>query len=204
MRSVSRLPITAAELYCPTMRSKQQNLFESSKRKRYARRSHGGDSTGQRKLERPLSTRDWIHLILKSDKARGKMSLRSPQHQTWIEHLLREKARKFGVRIADLSNVGTHLHIKIRIASREAFQKFLKSITTLIARKVTGARRGRPFGRFWSGLAFSRVLKSRLEEFRLRGYFEANRREANQSYAARERYLERFHAWVRTRVTNTC
>lgn len=186
------------------MRPKQQTLFESVTRKRYSRRSHGGECAPGRKLERPLSTRNWIHLILKSDKARGKMSLKSAPHKIWIDQLLQAKARKFGISIADFANVGSHLHLKIRISSRTAFQKFLKAISTLIARKVTGARRGRPFGRFWNGLAFTRVLKSSLEELRLRGYLEANRREASHSYEAREAYLRRFHAWVRTKTANTC
>lgn len=113
-----------------------------------------------------------------------------------IQRVLKDKAKKFGVGIADQANVGNHLHLKIRIASRESFQKFLKSVTNLIARKVTGARKGKPFGRFWQGLAFTRVLMSYTEELNLRGYIMANRLEAATSPAARERFLKRFNAWV--------
>jgi len=86
--------------------------------------------------------------------------------------------------------------MKIRITSRESFQKYLKSVTTLIARTVTGARRGKKFGRFWQHLAYTRVLKSYIEELNLRGYFEANEAEAMLGHAARERMLKRFNNWV--------
>jgi hypothetical protein len=164
---------------------------------RYSRTIHGGAPTkGKRKLERPLSTKQWIHLVLKSDKAKGSMSFLNPKHKIYVEKTLRAKARKFGVKIADQANVGNHIHLKIRIHSRETFQQFLKSVTTLIARKVTGARKGKPFGRFWQDLAFTRVLKSYVEELNLRGYFHANLVEADMGYAARERALARFNKWV--------
>ena len=158
------------------MRSKQQNLFDhfdlKQTRRRYGRTQHGGASTkGHRKLERPLSTKRWIHLVLKSDKAKGFLSFLHAKNKTWVEGILRAKAKKFGVRIDQMVNMGNHFHLKIKISSREGMGQFLKSTTTQIARKLTGARRGKPFGRFWQGLAFTRVLMSSLEELHLRGYF---------------------------------
>jgi REP element-mobilizing transposase RayT len=114
-----------------------------------------------------------------------------------IRDILREKAHKFGVVVADFANVGNHLHIKIKVQSRESFQKFLKAVTCLIARKITGARRGKPFGKFWQGLAFTRIIASRLEELQLRGYFEANRREAKHGHPRRKEYLDEFNNWIR-------
>jgi hypothetical protein len=180
---------------------KQTNLFEyfdqSRIRKRYGRTQHGGLKTiGHRKLERPLSSKKWIHLVLKSDKAKGKLSFLTPQNQMLIRRILKAKSRKFGIKIADGANVGNHLHLKIRIRDRKSFQKFLKSVTCLIARKITGAKRGKKFGRFWQGLAFTRVLTSALEELNLKGYIQANRIEAQTGESARERFLKRFNAWV--------
>ncbi len=183
------------------MKPQQTQLFKyyemDSTHKRYGRTQHGGSGTkNHRKLERPLSTKKWIHLVLKSDKAVGQLSFLKPANQIYVRELLRDKALKFGVKIADFANVGNHLHLKIRITSRESFKKFLKSVTAQIARKVTGARKGKPFGRFWQGLAFTRILASRLEELNLKGYIEANRREASHSQAAREEFLKKFNRWV--------
>jgi len=135
---------------------------------------------------------------MKSDKAKGRLSLLSATHQMYIKRLIFTKGNQFGVVIADYANVGNHVHLKIRCASRAAFQRFLRSITTQIARRVTGARRGKRFGRFWQHLAYTRVLRSSLEELRLKGYFIANRKEAAYGAAAREEVLRQFNAWVRS------
>jgi REP element-mobilizing transposase RayT len=134
---------------------------------------------------------------LKSEKAKGALSFLKRDNNLAIRDILREKAKKFGVVIADFANVGNHLHIKIKVQSRESFQNFLKAVTCLIARKITGARRGKPFGKFWQALAFTRIITSRLEDLRLRGYFEANRREAKEGHAAREDFLAEYEAWIR-------
>ncbi len=182
--------------------SKQATLFDyfgkSDLGRRYGRTAYGGAKPkGRRKLERPLATNRSIHLVLKSDKAVGYYSFLSLRNRQPVESLLRKKAKQFGVFIAELVNVGNHLHLKIRIADRHQFQKFLKSVTCLIARMVTGAKKGKPFGRFWQHLAYTRVLKSSLEELYLKGYLEANRREASQSFQARQDYLKKFNDWVR-------
>ena len=175
----------------------QISFFDKKTKKRYNRTQHGGMSTkGKRKLERPLSGKKWIHLVLKSDKAKGALSLLTPKNEIGVERIVKSKARKFGVVIGDYANVGSHLHLKIKVTTRENFQKFLKAITNLIARFVTGARKGKPFGRFWRDLAFTRVLKSYREEINLRGYFIANRLEGKKSYAAREKFLGKFNDWV--------
>src|SRR6266404_4770630 len=179
------------------MKSKQQSLFDKETKKRYSRTIHGGTTgKGRRKLERPLGKRNWIHLVLKSEKAVGKLSFLNAKNKIVIEKILKDKGRKFGVSIADHANVGNHIHLKIRITSREGFQKFLKAVTTLIARRITGARKGKPFGKFWQGLAFTRVLKSYTEELNLKGYFVANRSEAEYGPAARERMLKLFNNWI--------
>jgi hypothetical protein len=65
--------------------------------------------------------------------------------------------------------IGNHFHLKLKIINRKNFGKYLKSVTSLIARSVTGAKKGKPFGRFWQGLAYTRVLKTALEELSLEG-----------------------------------
>lgn len=181
--------------------TKQPSLFDyfqtQKVRQRYGRTSHGGTKTkGHRKLERPLSTKKWIHLVLKSEKAKQNMSFLMPKNKIYIESIVQKKAKKFGVVIADFANVGNHLHLKIKISSRENFQKFLKAITALIARFVTGAKRGKSFGRFWQGLAFTRVLCSNKENLILRGYFMGNREEATGGKFGRDVFLDFFSSWI--------
>src|SRR5258706_3163029 len=97
-----------------------------------------------------------MHVVLPSGVARGPWSLR--KHERAVRDALRSMACRFGIRIYDFANVGTHLHLLVRARRREAFQSFLRSFAGIVARRVTGARRGRPSGRFFSGLAWSRVV----------------------------------------------
>jgi REP element-mobilizing transposase RayT len=183
------------------MRTTQLSIFDLSAdaalKKRYGRTQHGGLRTKKgRKNERPLSKSKPLHLVLKSDKAVGRLSFLSLKNKPMVERIIRQKAKKFGILIQDFANVGNHLHLKLKISSRENFQKFLKAITTQIAKGVTQAKKGKPFGRFWQGLAFTRILTSRKEELYLKGYIEANRKEAVHSRTQRQKFLKEFHAWV--------
>ena len=114
----------------------------------------------------------------------------------WIDRILKAKATKFGVEIKDFVNMGNHPHIKLRIFNRENFQNFLRSITSLIARHVTGARKGKTFGKFWSSLAFTRVVSTFLELSQLDKYFMANRVQRRSGYGARTRYLDTVNEWI--------
>lgn len=183
---------------------KQISIFDQipdkKLKKRFNRVAHGGDlAPGKRKLERPLSSRRPIHVVVRSEQARGRWSFLGFKNRALVERVVNSQAKKFGVAIQDFANGGNHLHIKIKAASRIAVQSFLRAITSIIARKITGARRGFKLKkRFWDGLAFTRVLKSYREELYLRGYFIANRQEAALGQPARERILAQFRAWVRT------
>ena len=184
------------------MRATQKSLFDqlatpSAKREQKRRLVHGGEkSKGKRKLKRPLATKQWMHLVLSSGVARCKLSMLARDNAKWIDQLLKSKAKKFAVEIKDFVNMGNHIHLQIRITNRKAFQNFLRSITSLIARHVTGARKGVSFGKFWKDLAFTRVMTSFLELSQLEKYFMGNRVQLRRGYAARERYLDSANEWI--------
>jgi REP element-mobilizing transposase RayT len=170
------------------------NLFQNSKDIN-ARVIHGGARTkGRRKTKRPLSTKHVMHLVLKSKKATGRYSFFN--HQKAIHQILNKYSKRYGVQIKDSVNMGNHIHLKIKIADRKYFQNFLRTITALIARKVTGAAKTKRFGKFWDALAFTRVVKTSYEELQLKGYFKANREQKNKSYQAREEFLRQFNSWL--------
>src|ERR1700733_11314140 len=108
---------------------------------------HGGAETkGKRKTRRPLDPKYPVHMILRATTAKGRLSMLQKRSRAPIYQLVYRKADKFGVRLEAFANVGNHLHFKIRFRRREDFQRYLKSISALIARHVTGARKGKPFG----------------------------------------------------------
>jgi len=142
------------------MKPKQLDFFSKEREHAPNRRSHGGgDARGLRKVARPLDTRQPIHIVLKSSHARGRLSFLGTKNRLLVEKTVRQWARRFHVKIHGLENVGTHIHVIASFPKRECFGHFLRTVTALIAREITGARKGRPFGkRFWDDLAFTRVI----------------------------------------------
>jgi hypothetical protein len=159
-----------------------------------AKATHGGSASlkRKRKTRRPLDPKHPVHLILKSTKARQKLSMLNPRVRQWIWLLVYHKADQFKVKLEGFANVGNHLHLKVKFRRREHFQKYLKSISALIARKVTDARKGKKFGKFWDCLAFTKVIKVWAQELRLNRYIVANAIEGQHGKVWREKYLANF------------
>jgi REP element-mobilizing transposase RayT len=157
--------------------------------------THGGVSLKKRrKTKRPLVPGLITHVVLKSSKARGELSFY--KHKKLVSKLLKEKSAKFFIEILDWVNMGNHLHLKVRFKDSQRMGQFLKSLTSLLARQITGAKKGKRFGKFWDGLAFTRVLLSKFEELSLKGYFEGNHRERELGPAERIQYLKNFNQWL--------
>jgi REP element-mobilizing transposase RayT len=164
----------------------QLRLFAGTLKNELDRTEHGGATRrGRRKLERPVSTRLPMHLTLQSKRARGAWSML--RHRRAVHEALRACARRTGVRVYDFANVGSHLHLLVRARRREAFQAFLRSFSGIVARIVTGAKRGLPLpgGPFWSALAWTRILTWGREYWTVRHYIFRNQIEASDGVAVR-------------------
>lgn len=165
----------------------QTTLLPKKDLKFTKRLTHGGARAKKRKTKRPLIPGAITHTVLKSSKAYGSRSFL--KNKRLVDSLLKERARKFFVDILAYENMGNHIHLKLRFKDSKRFQHFLRTFMGLLARKLTKANRGKKFGKFWDGLAFTRVLTSKLEEYGLRKYFRANHIERENGMFAREEYL---------------
>jgi REP element-mobilizing transposase RayT len=194
------LYLTNQFIILPQMKqsSKQKQLHFLKNLNISNKKTYGGITKGKRKVARPISSKKWSHLVLKSSKAKGNLSLSTSTNSVKVNTIIKKQALKHGVQISDFVNMGNHLHLKVRPHSRTGFQRFLKSTTAMIARAVTGAKKGFKFGKFWDGLAFTRVIQSGYELFQLKGYFEANRVESKKGYQQRLTYLNAFNGWLRS------
>src|SRR5262249_24609229 len=134
------------------------------------RTGHGGDERRGRKVERPVSTRRAMHLTLHSSRANGEGALL--RHRREEREAPRGCARRNDVKVYDFANVGSHLHLLVRARRRDGFRAFLRSFAGIVARKVTGARRGRPLrgGPFWNALAWSRIVAWGRDYWGVRSY----------------------------------
>ena len=139
------------------MKKPRQLLLLQDLRPRY---EHGGShGQGKRKRERPVSTKEAMHLVFRAKDAKGPLSLLQKRSVNFILFFRRRFCKKFGVRVYEYANSGNHLHFLIRASSRVGLQNFLRAFAGKTAEKITGAKRGRPFGkRFWTLLVYSRIV----------------------------------------------
>ncbi|MFN8847135.1 MAG: hypothetical protein ACK5W9_09815 [Bdellovibrionales bacterium] len=176
-------------------KSNQLNLIPTETLRSLKSRTFGGSSLKKRrKVARPLQVGKIHHVVFKSSKAQGKLSFYT--HKKIVSSLLKEKSKKFFIEVLDFINMGNHLHLKMRFKDRKRFQQFLKSFSALLARKITGAKKGVKFGRFWDGLVYTRVILSSFEELGLKGYLEANHCQRELGYHERELFLKRFNQFL--------
>jgi REP element-mobilizing transposase RayT len=118
----------------------------------------GGIRAGKRKLSRPFIPGQPLHVVLRSSKARGDWSLLKKKNENSVSRIIYAHAERNGVDIYQYANGGNHLHVLLKCKSKKRFQAFLKSATGLIARHVLNAKKGRKQGKFWDGLAYSKLV----------------------------------------------
>src|SRR5262249_50944354 len=127
----------------------------------------------------------------------GRLSLLGAKNRVEVERILQDRAKQFKIKVHSRVNVGNHLHIVASFPNSELFKNFLRTVTCLIARVVTGAKKGKPFGkRFWDHLAFTRVVNGSRDFFGLMKYLERNRIEAENGRLAR-RTVEEYNKAAR-------
>lgn len=160
---------------------------------------HGGDTRlGRRKLARPIDPKRSMNVVFKSSKAKGPMSFLHPKKVRAVDQTVRSIAEKYGIRIYQYANSGNHLHLLFKGPDRKAIQDFLRAIGSRVAQLMTGARKGQAFGRFWDGLAFSRVVEWGRAFREARFYVLRNQLEA-EGFAEYERPSPADRARLRRR-----
>jgi REP element-mobilizing transposase RayT len=147
-------------------------------------KSYGGELLKTRKgrsTPRPLSTRETMHLVLRSSKAKGDWSFRTPKNAVAIGRILKKFSQKYGVQILNSANVGNHLHLHVKLAHRHGYRPFIRAVSAAIMMTVTGVNRWmmlkpRPGIRFkfWDYRPFSRVVVGLKSFLGLRDYVRIN------------------------------
>ena len=153
-------------------------------------KSYGGELLKTRKgrsTGRPLSTKDSMHLVLRSTKARGDWSFKKQGNEKKIRGIVEKFSVKYGVKVLSLGNVGNHLHFHIKLTHRAGYKPFIRAVTAAIAMAVTGTSRwtsknqtkngGGKRLKFWDYRPFTRVVQSFRAFLTLKDYIEVNQLE---------------------------
>ena len=141
---------------------------------------HGGDITkGKRKVRRPIAVKSSMHITLRSSYAREEYSFLSLRNATFIKALLINLTKRHKVRIYEQANSGNHLHLLIRAMTRVDFQRFVRELSSQIARFVSGCTKGNPLkGKFFDRLLYSRIVSWGREFESVLRYIRMNTSEA--------------------------
>ena len=157
-------------------KGKQQSLFDSKVPKMFG----GSLQKSHPKVKRPLTKKQTIHLVLKSEYAMGARSMLQKRNSDYIGKLIRDKAKRCCIRIYHFVNVGNHLHLVIKLDDLNGFAPFIRSITGLIARHVLKAQRGAAQGlKFWIARPFTRIIAWGRDYKHIKNYMTKN---ANQAH----------------------
>jgi putative transposase len=90
----------------------------------------------KRKSQRPLTAKDSIHFVLRSEWATGRYSFLVAKNRNTIGRILDRFAKKFGVKIYQRSINSNHVHLLLKITNRSLYKAFIKSISGQIASHV--------------------------------------------------------------------
>lgn len=191
--------------------------------------AYGGDllkTRAGRRHGRPLSTRDTMHLVLRSTKAKGDWSFRRPKNAAGINRIIDRFSVMYGVRVISMANVGNHLHMQIKLSNRFTYKPFIRAVTAAIAMAITGRNRWTVAGidrekiegarnansdiacervspekreKFWDYRPFSRVVASFKAYLNLVDYIRINQLEG----AGYKRDDARFMLKVERKLANT-
>ncbi len=151
---------------------------------------HGGrHSIGKRKSKRYISTKKPMHLVMRASCAAGAMSFRQRGNYILVSSLIAKYARYFGVKLYEVGIESNHFHLVARSKDRKAFQDFQRTLAGQVAAKITKASRGKPFGKFWDKLSFTKVVEWGRQFFSAKRYVRQNELEASGAipYTPRKR-----------------
>ncbi len=160
-------------------RTKQLKFFKETKK------FYGGSLMTTRKGRegaRPLDTKNSMHIVLRSSKAKGAWAFTN--HRREVKNILQKFCGKYGIKLIDFANVGNHLHLHIKLGNRQTYRPFIRAITAAIMMSVTGVNRWSKTSaklienKFWDFRPYSRVVMSWRATLNLRDYFAFNRIEA--------------------------
>ncbi len=103
-------------------------------------KAYGGELQKTRKGRqgpRPLDTKNTMHLVLRSSKAKGSWSFNRTENYKKIKAILTKFTTKYGIQVLSMASVGNHLHLHIKLTNRYTYKPFIRAITAAIAMAVT-------------------------------------------------------------------
>ena len=159
---------------------------------RYRAEYGGSLAIGTRRSRRPLNSRKPVHMVLRSNLAKGERSLLT--HYGLVVRTLKRYSRKFHVKVHEYAVCGNHIHILAKGKSRRELQNFFRVLAGQIAQQILNqiplkTNERKAFSRveaelhrknqrsFWSQSLFTRLVSGIRDFKNVKNYVMQNTRE---------------------------
>jgi REP element-mobilizing transposase RayT len=100
----------------------------------YKKEFGGSLLLGKRKTARPIAVKKPMHLILKTTK----LSPFNPTNRN-LEKIIKSHALRFGIKIYNFAINNNHIHMVMKLPTREAYFAFIKTVTAAIVSYLSKA-----------------------------------------------------------------
>ena len=167
------------------MRKKQPSLHGFPKQERAF--APGKRTTRASRQCRPRATKEAMHLVLRSDRARGTKSLL--KYDSVVRAVIVKIAARHGVRVYRIVNAGNHLHVTLKLSKQFLWHGFISGITGGIARAVGFKRDADSKQGFWDSRPFTRLLAWGRDYNVVKDYLGLNQLEADGVVPPRSQML---------------
>lgn len=120
----------------------------------------GGTLMRQAKFRtaRPLSKKHPLHLVMSSTQAKGSWSFLVAKNYETIQKTVEECAAKNGIRVSELAINRDHIHLIIKFTNRTFYARFIRSLSGLLASRITNQGKRALDKRFWDYRPFTRII----------------------------------------------
>ncbi len=135
---------------------------------------------GNPRGKRPFTTKNALHVILKSKFALRDWSFIHKANKSKIDYCLRRQAKNNGIRIYGLQIMSNHIHLNLLFPSRGAYISYVRAVSGIIPRLVMGCERGRRaiIEQFWEARPFTSIINWGRHFEIVKRYFSLNKLEA--------------------------
>lgn len=110
---------------------------------------------GKRKAKRPLSTQAPIHLVLKTEKAKGKLAFVS--HKSQIEKAISIVSKKYGIKVYEKAINFNHIHMVLRLKTLNSYNSWIRVLTSEIV-KILSKRTKENLKEFFTHRPYTKII----------------------------------------------
>jgi REP element-mobilizing transposase RayT len=125
---------------------------------------------------RPVTTKAAMHVVLRSRIANNEWALNSTNNRKKeIEDRIRKQTKLFNIKLYQMAVNQNHIHLLIKLYTKDSFSKFIKAITGITASIALGVKKGKSLGiKYWESRPFSRIVAWAKDYFNTREYVIRN------------------------------